>query len=914
MTVVSDPLPFHFLSQQPELCAGATFVDVDYPQLMHKKRACISNSAALQELLPVLSNGVSNGPDIWRAGQYLTVGCDLRKLSELEAILKKEVHVHDCAILFVAEVSIAYMDVKSADAVVAWASTFKHGHFDKLHAHLRVVYQYPTPKDQEARFRNAGWESATARTLWELWGDDEFLPPSQRKKLDSIEPFDEWEELALLGGHYLLLVATTSAPTSQTDDPQARIQYANAKLSMQPVPREGDESSLRRFGATYSRGNKVIYHGGYGERTRLGDCDTYTADAVYEGKVELQPGKPGAIMCQTITNVASGDDLFLLAGGRESPSKAAAGTWLVTSTGRSISADSFNADRVFNGRYRHCAVPVLVDNKTDAPGVLIYGGKSDASTVLGDFLLFDLKKQSWSVVPCVESEQGGGVPPARFGASMCQSEQSASLGQQSGILMGGISEDGTILSDVWEWALSWEADGLTVKCTERTREVELSGAAQFARFGAAMIPLSNHFLLIGGVTRDRILGWNEEILLVSLGPERWVKHIQMPACPSPRPLFVGVGAAKIGEKIVLVGGGAVCFSMGSFWNKKSYSLRLDYDQGEAPSDSCGQGPHGTDETAGQLQANGSREGGAASENLPDGNDSFPAPAPVKQIGRAAVRTREDFDAIVAAGQPAILTGLDIGPCVDLWTPEYLVSRIGAGRSATTTLDLSKDFPAIASDLRLPEALLAVAADDNNNGNGNGNALLRISGPSDDAASLRGRLHYDALANARCQIRGAERVRLFPPGDVALLAYPAGASSSSSDVDVWHSPTTGVGRRSTTAGLVHAHPHEAVLHPGDVLLIPPAWSHAARPEEDGGNDVSVVVDVFWRSVARELYGIGNRDIAAYEEGRKAVETIVKGFDGVPKDLRRFYLERLVGELREKADEGAGEKVEVGLERE
>lgn len=127
MTAISDPLPFHFLHQQPELCARATFVDVDYPQLMHKKRACISNSAALQELLPFLTSGVSDGPDVWRAGQYLAVGCDLRKLSELEAILKKEVHVHDCAILFVAEVSVAYMDVKSADAVVSWASTFKDG-------------------------------------------------------------------------------------------------------------------------------------------------------------------------------------------------------------------------------------------------------------------------------------------------------------------------------------------------------------------------------------------------------------------------------------------------------------------------------------------------------------------------------------------------------------------------------------------------------------------------------------------------------------------------------------------------------------------------------------------------------------------------------------------------------------------
>lgn len=946
-----DPLPFHFLHQQPELCARTTFVDVDYPQLMHKKRACISNSAALHELLPFLTSGVSDGPDVWRAGQYLAVGCDLRKLSELEDILKKEVHVHDCAILFVAEVSVAYMDVKSADAVVSWASTFKDAqfcileqclpegpshpfastmlsHFEKLHTHLKVVYQYPTLKDQETRFRNAGWTSATARTLWELWGDDEFLPPDQRRRLDAIEPFDEWEEFALFGGHYLLLVAATSASTREADNSQVQIQQANAKLDMQPVPRDGSESSLRRFGAAYSHRSKVIYHGGYGEKTRLSDCDIYTADATYEGKFELQPGKSGPIMCQTITNAASGDDLFLLAGGRESPSKAVASTWLVTSTGRSISAESFNTDRVFNGRYRHCAVPVLIDNRSDAPGVLIYGGKSDANTVLGDFLLFDLKKQSWSFVPSAESDQGCGLPPARFGASMCHSEQSASIGAQSGILMGGISADGTILSDVWEWTLSWQ-DGIpAIKCTERTGEMGLNNRSiPFARFGAAIVPLSNHFLLIGGVTNDRITSWNEEILLISLGPERWIRPVQMPACPSPRPLFVGIGATKADDKIVLVGGGAVCFSMGSFWNTKSYSLRLDYEQemsSASPEESCGK------ETTG-MQTNGSQS--IVEGSKPEIVSSAPA---IKQIGHTTVRTKEEFDAIVAAGQPVILTDLDIGPCVDLWTPEYLLSHIGADRpvivhscptsrmtfqtknfsylkqnfgdfikdvtaggqlylrSVASTqpakhpTQLSKDFPSLAADFRLPDALSAVAE-------GAHSSPLRISGP----VTLW--LHYDVLANVLCQIRGAKRLRLYPPGDVALLAYPPGASSSNIDV---YAPADELSP-AQRAALARAHPHEAFLRPGDVLFIPPAWSHTARPDEE----VSVAVNVFWRNLEKEVYAAGrdvygNRDIAAYEEGRKAVEKIVKGFEGVPRDLRMFYLERLVGELRDGA-EGAAE---------
>lgn len=45
--------------------------------------------------------------------------------------------------------------------------------------------------------------------------------------------------------------------------------------------------------------------------------------------------------------------------------------------------------------------------------------------------------------------------------------------------------------------------------------------------------------------------------------------------------------------------------------------------------------------------------------------------------------------------------------------------------------------------------------------------------------------------------------------------------------------------------------------------------------------------------------GNRDLQAYENGRKDVERIVQSFAGLPADVGRFYLERLAGELTERA---------------
>lgn len=123
----SDPLPFIILHKFPELVDKTTFVDVDYPQLMQKKRACIDQADDLKNSFPFLRNWTSKEPAVWQAGQYVTVGCDLRQLAELERILKSVANAENKAILFVAEVSVAYMDVKSADAVVSWASSFNDG-------------------------------------------------------------------------------------------------------------------------------------------------------------------------------------------------------------------------------------------------------------------------------------------------------------------------------------------------------------------------------------------------------------------------------------------------------------------------------------------------------------------------------------------------------------------------------------------------------------------------------------------------------------------------------------------------------------------------------------------------------------------------------------------------------------------
>ena len=209
--------------------------------------------------------------------------------------------------------------------------------------------------------------------------------------------------------------------------------------------------------------------------------------------------------------------------------------------------------------------------------------------------------------------------------------------------------------------------------------------------------------------------------------------------------------------------------------------------------------------------------------------------------------------------------------------QYLRS-LASENPAEQPADFWVDYPELASDFALPPELEIVRQNMYS-------SVLRVSGP------VNMWLHYDVMANVLCQICGTKRLILYPPSDVSLLSIPPGMSSSSIscfDPDLAQNPS-----------LASAHPFEALLEPGDILFIPPLWLHAASPNDN----VSVSVNVFFRDLesgyapGRDVYG--NRDVQAYEKGRKDIEKITKSFDKLPRDMGRFYLERLADELKEKA---------------
>lgn len=115
------------LSAEDSRRKSTRFVDVDYDKLMINKKRTIQRTKEITELLENAEFLPDDQAVQVRSARYVAIGCDLKDLDKLDAALRDEIRPAQSAILCVAEVSLTYMDVMAANAVIRWASTLSHG-------------------------------------------------------------------------------------------------------------------------------------------------------------------------------------------------------------------------------------------------------------------------------------------------------------------------------------------------------------------------------------------------------------------------------------------------------------------------------------------------------------------------------------------------------------------------------------------------------------------------------------------------------------------------------------------------------------------------------------------------------------------------------------------------------------------
>ena len=798
-------------------------------------------------------------------------------------------------------------------------------HFKKLRTPLRCVESYPDADRQRRRFTNCGWEDVRFTNLWELWSDPSFLAPSERLWLDDIEPFDEWEEFALFAGHYFLLEAHTNQSEVHriAEDLQSSSFKASENGTLQSDLRSESYSlkhitapkgkGLRRHGAVlgFSSGaaeseSMIAHVGGVDFQGRSSSADSYGHDTGSLDSWPMPSWKVPARQCHTITKLSNGKSVLF--GGRASPAAGMEDFYLQTDQGWQA------VQSAPSPMFRHGAAAVVLPG--DVPGLLVVGGKMAGNKMFCGCLLWDTVN-GWRPVEMLYKR-----PQPRFGATF------VSTGRSHGILMGGLRPDGVILQEVKRWKLVFTGDRLDgIAVTPCTTTLPADMVPHFARFGASCCFQGDQLLLIGGISASGCIPRSQEVLALDVSgvfPGDEMRGLDVTVSKvsivfpqgQQRPMLVGHSSVTIGKHgTIIAGGGAVCFSFGTRWNTGIYVIyRPNHEAG------------GTWRLM-EDKATSSLAKITKSTPLTDMNQP---PDSATSISRTRLLNASEFNDIVRWSRPKVLEGLDFGTCRHLWTREYLLQKIGeerqvvvhetgktnmnfqrkdfvyarktfgcfmediyagghqylrstsSGDATKETANLDRDFPEIAQDFQIPPELQMVRERIHS-------SPLRITG------NVSMWLHVDTMANVLFQIAGTKRLILFPPVDIAKLSIPHGSTTSTLDIF----PEADEGEVLTVPD---THPRQVILHAGEALFIPPLWAHTAAPPKD----VSVAVNVFFRSLPEKVYApgrdvYGNRDLEAYEAGRRDLARIAGRLKDAPSDLAQAYLLRLADELRMKAME-------------
>ncbi|KAK9370212.1 S-adenosyl-L-methionine-dependent methyltransferase [Lipomyces kononenkoae] len=909
-----DPLPFQYLAKRTTNRSQTAFVDVDYADLINIKRSTITASEDLSRVVGDIYDLSPSNPAVKLASaSYYCIGCDLSNLADLEKALEAcGVLCEDCDLLFIAEVSLTYMNTDAADKVVEWASGVSRGqaqfalveqilpagrehpfartmlrHFDRLNTPIKSVSTYPTVEAQINRFESRGWDSVSCTDLQTFWYEQ--VPEQEKSRMEEIEHFDEWEEFFLFCQHYILLIANTSKTTKTGRDGVSKMRSCTIDSGWDHDTFESS-SLRRRWGAAATQSDSsIVYYGGLSATTRLATSVLVTSENGRSFSINSTM-IPSPRMCHAMVGLAK--DRILMTGGRGSPATPLSDCWIFNSG----SNEWRETTPMPGSRYRHAMAAI------GSGRVVVFGGHVENSSS-AEWLLFDSECCTWTRLEC-ETRLGRRESP-----SFCW------LGTY-GILAGGFNRLGNIYEDMYKWSVSGKSITL--------EQIHVDSDS-FIRAGAQMVPWTeaDSVLHIGGVKQHGILQMSDSFQIINL-TDMSIINIDT-GNKEKFPMLIGCSLhVNQDREIVLTGGGAVCFSFGAYWNELSIMRPLTV-------------PKKQWTIMGEAQPPLSiRSEVSAAVSLPDkvvANSSIARgdSAPISEIGLKEAKSIEDWREIHSNGIPVLVKNINIGSCTRLWTPDYLKEKVGHDRQVTVHVssnnamnfqtrnfryeslpfgkfidrvygigsdstdsnellylrslsainpksrpaNLFEDFPEIAADFRLPPELKSVIGDKEFS------SPLRVSSP--DVGMW---LHYDVTANVLVQVRGTKRVRLYPPSDVSELLFPPGASSSLIP-NIFDQSDGSIG---------NVHPLETVMSPGDIVFIPPMWLHATLPLEP-----SISVNVFWKDLEPSLYSpgrdvYGNRDLKAYEDGRLLVKRITKSLETIPVDIRQFYLARLSDELR------------------
>jgi tRNA wybutosine-synthesizing protein 4 len=316
--------------------------------------------------------------------------------------------------------------------------------------------------------------------------------------------------------------------------------------------------------------------------------------------------------------------------------------------------------------YRHSAVRLPGSSLS-----LIVGGKTGPADVSSDAYVFHLDK-GWLI--CELSMDSS--RPQVFGAALCNSSTPASeRGCFEGILFGGMKKDGTLNRTPYWWHLQWR--GAKPRLTFKEMDMHPSVQGALSVFGASVAHVGSKVVICGGTGDEpSVQGQHMTLLGITTGQVQIVGRICPFAGSTEWPFMIGSSVLSSGRQFTVLGGGAVCFSMGSFWETRQWRFAL-------PSGNDYQEPAPAHIWCKFLESPKILGKSQDTDATPHSEEKGPT---IVQIPTLKLTSNEQFRKLLQDGKPVVIKGLNIGVCLSNWTPEYMVEQVGREKQVSLTRD------------------------------------------------------------------------------------------------------------------------------------------------------------------------------------------------------------------------------------